>query len=148
MSRCAKAIDGFVIHLSIKKKCWDNAILLNTHPVNNKCSVNLRPSTESLMLPLSSCKVCVRLARGGIFPNYLPVEAVCSLFQSLMLNCDTLPLDPKTQAFEGTASAIKNTVCNFHLFLCYSHQKHIWPTSASAPLYGVKVNVLVQILIC
>lgn len=40
--------------------------------------------------------------------SYSLVEAQYSSFQVLMLNCDTLLLDPETLGLEETASAVKD----------------------------------------
>lgn len=94
---------------------------------------------------------------------YSLVEAECSLFRGLTSNCDTLLLDPETLAFEETASAVKKDKRAGIHFYCasiaefWTHKLFfIWTlhstggqrTSASAPLNGVSVNVLVKILIC
>lgn len=86
--------------------------------------------------------------------EYSPDEVECSLFQVLMLSCDTWLLDPETLAFEGTANAVKSQSrtswlqyiqCRDVKDGCRRGRQH---TSASAPLYGVSVNVFVKILIC
>lgn len=47
--------------------------------------------------------------------GYSLVGAECSLFQVLMLNCDTLLLDLETLVFEKTASAVNDQSRNLCL---------------------------------